>query len=292
MDWLDRFTNRLRRQKQHLIQESSNYWRFYRNVIIPSTEIVNQKEIRILGLQRTGNHAIIVWIRGQHPEYSWHLNHPPSGQNPYQSLYSHFKKPKLYQEARGNFTPKSLLLLTYEDRTLREVCSPKFEKFHDVYVGISASRFDLLILRDPFNLMASRIQSNISRMSDRSARKAIQLWKTYAREFLGETKFLTQNKVCINFNQWHCSWEYRKKIAEELGLEFTDTGRERIKGYGGGSSFDKRDLDGRASELKVLNRWQTFEEVESFWQLFRDEELIDYTKRIFDRETLPFERIK
>ena len=132
----------------------------------------------------------------------------------------------------------------------------------------------------------------MSRITDHSARQTIQLWKSYAREFLGETKFLTHNKLCINFNKWHHSSLYRKEIAESLNLEFTDAGRERIKGYGGGSSFDGRKYDGQASQLKVLNRWQLFEHLDSFWQLFKDKELLHYTERIFDRETLPFNRIK
>ncbi|NES83761.1 MAG: hypothetical protein F6K10_21415 [Moorea sp. SIO2B7] len=76
-----------------------------------------------------------------------------------------------------------------------------------------------------------------------------------------------------------------------MELEFTYAGREFIKGYGGGSSFDGRNHDGQASQLKVLNRWQLFEHLEPFWQLFKDEKLLHYTERIFDRETLPFNRI-
>ncbi|NJK47517.1 hypothetical protein HC931_04385 [Candidatus Gracilibacteria bacterium] len=98
--------NRLRSQKNYLLQESSNYWRFYKQVVVRPTEIINQKEILIAGLRRTGNHAIIGWIRAQHPDKAWHLNHPPAGQNPYQFLYSHFKKPEFREEAIGNFSKK------------------------------------------------------------------------------------------------------------------------------------------------------------------------------------------
>jgi hypothetical protein len=284
--------NRLRSQKNYLLQESSNYWRFYKQIVVRPTDIINQKEILIAGLRRTGNHAIIGWIRAQHPDKAWHLNHPPAGQNPYQFLYSHFKKPEFREEAIGNFSKKSLLLISYEDQKLEKIGSEKFEKFHDIYVGASANRFDVLILRDPFNLIASRLQSNMSKIDDGSASQAIALWKSYAREFLGETQFLTHNKLCVNFNQWHYSQQYRQELATSLEIEFTDAGREQIKGYGGGSSFDGCKLDGRASELDILNRWQSFENIDSFWQLLKDEELVNYAERIFDRETLPFDRLK
>ncbi|MEO1743319.1 MAG: hypothetical protein AAFR99_16095, partial [Cyanobacteria bacterium J06629_9] len=178
------------------------------------------------------------------------------------------------------------------DQKLEKVCSEKFERFHDTYVGVSATRFDFLILRDPFNLLASRIKSNMSRITDSSAAEIIQLWKSYAKEFLGETKILTQNKVCINFNRWHSSQMYRKGIADSLGLQFTDAGRERVKGYGGGSSFDGRNHDGEASQLKVLERWKLFEHTDSFWQLFRDEELLSYVERIFDQKTVPLHHVR
>ncbi len=292
MNWFSQTINDLRIKKHYLMQEYANNSRFYRNVLSPSTEVINQKEIRIVGIRRTGNHAIVGWIRAQHPEYAFHINHPPAGKNPYQFLYTHFKKPEQYQEAIGNFSKKSLLILSYEDQEIEKICSAKFEKFHDTYVGISASRFDVLILRDPFNLLASRIKSNKSSLTDGTALEAIQFWKSYAREFLGETQFLIHNKLCINFNKWHYDAQYREEIAKHLNLEFTDAGRERVRDYGGGSSFDGRQLDGQASQLKILNRWELFEDVDWFWNLFKDEELLDYTERIFDKETLPFDKIQ
>lgn len=291
MHWYSNNLNYLRRKKLFLAQEYSNYSRFYINAISPSKEVINQKEIRVAGLRRTGNHAIIGWIRSQHPAKSWHLNHPPAGKNPYQYLYAHYKKPHLRQEAIGKFEKKSLLIISYEDQPLDQICSPKFEKFHDVYVGLSEACFNVLILRDPFNLLASRLKSKMSSLDDDSAYNALQLWKAYAREFLNETQLLKGNKICINYSQWHLDKPYRQELAKSMDLVFTDSGRERVRGYGGGSSFDGRNLDGNASQLDILNRWQAFEDVSQFWQLFRDEELLHYAKSIFGTASLPFDRI-
>lgn len=292
MNWLRPVIDHARKQKHFLVQESSNYWRWCKNAIARPTSIVNQKEIRIVGLRRTGNHAVIVWIRAQHPDNVWHINHPPAGRNPYQFLYTHYKKSDLRREADGNFVPKSLLMLSYEDQRLEEICSKRFEAFHDTYVGISATRFDVLILRDPFNLLASQLKSNMARLTDSSASLTLQMWKSYAKEWLKETDFLNHNKLCINFNKWHRDVGYRQKIADQLGFTFTDAGRERVKDYGGGSSFDGQAHDGKASELKVLDRWGVFNQVDEFWQLFQDEELLHYVEQIFDVDTLPFHRVK
>ncbi|MEM7772248.1 MAG: hypothetical protein AAGA75_15925 [Cyanobacteria bacterium P01_E01_bin.6] len=292
MNWFHEIANHARKQKHHFVQEYSNHFRYYKRAIAPTKEVINQKELRIVGLRRTGNHAVIVWIRAQHPDHAWHINHPPAGKNPYQFLYTHYKKPELRQEAMGKFSHKSLLMMSYEDQNLEEICSETFEKFHDTYVGVSANRFDVLILRDPFNLLASQIKSNMSRLTDSSATETIQRWKTYAREFLGETNFLTHNKLCVSFNTWHTDSDYRKHVAESLDFTFTDAGRERVKDYGGGSSFDGQEHDGKASQLKILDRWQLFEHVDAFWHLFRDDELLHYAERIFGKATLPFDRVK
>ena len=38
----------------------------FRTILWRNNEIVNHKEIRVVGLKRSGNHAIINWIRKAH----------------------------------------------------------------------------------------------------------------------------------------------------------------------------------------------------------------------------------
>ena len=52
------------------------------------------------------------------------------------------------------------LIYSYEDFPLDQVASDKFEHNHDLYLGKSAIRYDLLIIRDPFNLFASRLKAS------------------------------------------------------------------------------------------------------------------------------------
>ena len=49
---------------------------------------------------------------------------------------------------------------------------------------------------------------------------------------------------------------------------------------GGGSSFSGRDRQGRASEMKVLERWRVFENDPRYAAAF-DEETVDLSRRIF-----------
>lgn len=145
--------------------------------------------------------------------------------------------------------------------------------------GKSAARYDVLILRDPFNLIASRIKSNNLRVKNPN-RTVVELWIAYAKEYLGETNFLKNNKVCINYNQWFSDVEYRKYLASLLDVEFSDAGINDVKSQGGGSSFEGQELDGQATKMQVLDRWESFADDSLFQKWLNNRELISYSERI------------
>ncbi|ACK67825.1 conserved hypothetical protein [Rippkaea orientalis PCC 8801] len=253
-----------------------------------SSSVVNQKEIRVIGLRRTGNHAIIQWLAQQQSGIIWTLNNLPVNENPYRHRYEYPEKsdpPSLVQslrtEAWGNFTPKDCIIYSYEDYSLEKVVSEQFEAKHDLYLGPSLERYDVLILRDPFNLFASRLKSEKIPVKHQGKTMA-DLWIEYAKEFLNETQYLKDNrKICINYNKWFCEEEYRREIAHQLELNFSNKGVNTVSHYGGGSSFDSKQFQGKANKMKVLERWQNFIDNPSYHKLISNKELIDYSERIF-----------
>jgi hypothetical protein len=254
-----------------------------------SEQIINQKEIRIAGMRRTGNHAIINWIKEQEKGQVLHLNNLVPNENPYrykyQNLNSHFPQyqwsiEQFKTQAKGNLTYKDCLIYSYEDFALKEIFSQSFEKKHDLYVGKTTIRYDLLIIRDPFNLLASRLKNNYLPVKS-LGKTAIALWIDYAKEYLGETNFLKHNKVCINYNLWVTERDYRQEVAHKLGIEFTDAGINKVLSHGGGSSFDGKKLDGEASKMDLNNRWQNFANDPVYRKLLDNEELLDYSQKIF-----------
>ncbi len=80
-----------------------------------------------------------------------------------------------------------------------------------------------------------------------------ELWISHAQEFLGLTNHL-ENKVCIYFNSWFSSRDYRPNISRRLNLKFTDNGFSKISQIGGGSSFDNTHFDGSNQTMGALNR--------------------------------------
>lgn len=253
------------------------------------SEVVNQKEIRIVGLRRTGNHAIINWLKPQPQGKIRHINNLKVGVNPYRYKYERLRdyypqyewsKEDYKKEAQGDLVPKELLIYSYEDYELKKVFNNYFESKHDLYLGKSANRYDLLILRDPFNLFASRLKKNYIEVQNPQG-NMVDLWLEYAKEYLGETNYLKHNKICLNYNFWVKDIDYRKQISAQLNLDFSDAGINKVSGCGDGSSFEGRSLNGQASKMDVNNRWQHFLEDENYLKLVNNEELLSYSERIF-----------
>jgi len=271
-----------------------------------SQSIVNKKEIRVIGLRRSGNHAIINWITKQEPIEPIFINHTRVLENPYRDVYRDQlikqKNPDLKgwrcedinwwkQQSKGDFSFKDCLIYSYEDQELERITHASFEKKHDFYLGRSEERYDLILIRDPFNLFASRlkrreivqtIEKKFDPLKVYSRQYTLpELWVCYAKECLGETNFLKNNKIVVNYNQWFTDVTYRQQLAERLKVTFSDAGFGDVRVAGGGSSFDGTKFSGEANKMDVLNRWKVYMDDPLYRQLFENEELLAYSTKIF-----------
>ncbi len=147
-----------------------------------------------------------------------------------------------------------------------------------------------IILRDPFNWLASRIRAGqtdqFAQLSTAAAQRAIALWTAYA-----ETAVAIENDepavadLWINYNRWSQDRAYRQSLIERIGVPFTDAGRDTVLHWGGGSSFEGRSKDGRASEMKTNERWQHFQDDDSYWQLLDDPRLLALASQLWPEHT-------
>jgi hypothetical protein len=250
---------------------------------------VNALEIRLVALRRSGSHAIVHWLLRQLPGSGVFLNCCKPGENPYASCYrgdSVARGPNLDRERDAGPTPKDFLLYGYEDRELSEVFSDAFEAAHDRWLGPSARRFDLLVLRDPWNHLASLLRwarGSVHPISLDSVTRAAERWKAYAREALGETRHLRHSPTPVLFNRWVEDAGYREELAARLGVPFTDAGRDEVARWGPatwGDSFDGLAYDGRAREMPVLERFRWCAE-DPFYRGLFDAELVGLSQRLF-----------
>ncbi|QUY44827.1 hypothetical protein [Acaryochloris marina] len=296
-------TRRSREKIQDAVEDTIRGWQA---VGRQQAEVVNEKEIRVLGLRRSGNHAVINWICKQLPENHVFINHSRIKENPYRNVY----RDQLFlaqhgdlkgwrceniewweEEARGHFSHKDCLVYSYEDQEIQRVAHPAFETRHNLYLGKSHERIDVIIIRDPFNLLASRLKGNKPREKARNFNlmqvyshrlNLPELWIEYAKECLGETQHLQNNKIVIKYNDWFANAAYRQQIAGQLGLEFSDEGFNEVTRAGGiGSSFDGTGFNGQVAKMDVLRRWKQFADDPRFRALACTPTLIDYSRKLF-----------
>jgi hypothetical protein len=243
---------------------------------------VNRTEIRIVGMSRSGNHAIIEWVLSQTRGRTCFLNCAEPGTNPfrssrplsesegcYRASYPEFQPER---EAAGDLTRKDWLVHSYEDVVLPELAGAGLERS----VGSSSRRLDLLILRDPFNLFASRLASGVGV----APRATPRVWCGHAREFLGETRYLSGIRLMVSYNRWAMSPTYRRELAERLGLYFDDRAAAAVSSCAGGSSFDGTLHDGRAHGMAVLDRWRLLKG-DPVYRAMLTPEVLDLARRIF-----------
>jgi hypothetical protein len=254
---------------------------------------VNGTEIRVVGMSRSGNHAIINWILAQSPGRTCFLNCAEPGHNPFASArprtpelpgwrasYPGFE---IEAERAGRLSRKDLLIHSYEDTFLGPLKKPENEVRHDAEVGSSSRRIDLLILRDPRNLFASRLASGYGWLEDELVAR---VWSQHAREFLDLRRNLRQERLMLSYNEWVTGADYRREVAAALGLEFDDRATHKVPAAAGGSSFDGTAYDGRAEEMPVLRRWHNFVGDPRFHRLLTPA-VLELSERIFGPAVLP-----
>ncbi len=243
---------------------------------------------RISGMRRSGNHAVINWVLKQLPGATCYNNnmgpfHPPED--------TIIKKISI----RGFFNFN--LLVSLEDKWAKDA----FLRYDVGKFGGAKHRFNILILRDPYNMFASRWVwkdefGSLFREDQEHQKMIIEIWKDHARNFLAwqNNPDLEQGEISLplNYNKWFLDKNYRKEIAVKLQLKFTDAGKEDITNYGHGSSFTGRDLHKNASNLKVLERWKGTIEDPDYRKLFEDKELVDLANSIFDLQQIETEFLK
>lgn len=234
-----------------------------------TSEWRNFLEIRAYGLMRSGNHAIVGWIQNQFAgEITCFLNNVKHGDyDPYtcyeQRVLTSIDDQIDVEDLR--LMKKRLLVYSYEDRreletadfTFHEsVFQPDFEKKRLAYLGPSKYHFDILIIRDPFNFLASRLklmqvrgpQGGVSNLA-----MIVKNWKILAREAIKLEQNPRSGKIVANFNQWVVDELYRQKLSQLLMGTFTDSSMEYTPEYGGGSSF--RDTD-KLTMRMIISRWK------------------------------------
>lgn len=246
--------------------------------------------IRIVGMSRSGNHAIIDWLLRALDGRRWcFLNCVEPGADPWASarpmddgrrwVASH-GAPLSGSHGSASSPRRSLdyVVRSYEDCFLKPVLGVD----HEASAAVGRQCRDVLILRDPFNLFASRRRSATGGVNERVA---LRIWKQHARTFL-QGRFGRRPIVPISYNAWVVDAAYRNAVMRSLGLPGPTGGIGVVARCNGGSSFDGLAFADRPERMRVFQRWRHYADERSFWAVF-DEDAYDLASRIFAQAELP-----
>ncbi len=230
-------------------------------------------------LMRSGHHAIIEWIQAHFDGPQYELNDALAFQYPFRTDWYESHSP-----------PKSssvLATVNFEDVDIRRCRETPLIDLK--LLGRVKCCRHVLVLRDPLNLLASKLRFMRTRpwwhadqeRRNQSVEDILSLWVHMAREFSGETDYLGPSCIRISFNQWFLSQPYRDAVARDIGFVNQDHGVDRVSRRGDGSSFDYQKFDGRAQNMGVLNRWQSLVDDAEFRLIFQRADVLHYSELLF-----------
>jgi hypothetical protein len=281
---------------------------------------INKKAIQIFGIRRSGNHAVISWILEHHQGILVHLNdvknfHP----DPYQSFSQihvkgipywrcrpripsyvnhRFRGDDFYRFGRWapglnidyikNVHPKKCLIISHEDYSTEDDFLEQLSKKYDKYLGQTDQYFKVVLMRDAFNQFASLIKAGF--IDEDTIDHYIELYKKYSKIVIKEisgTHYNTHKSarsfIFINYNKWFYDNLYRQNLARELGFQTSGEAYKKIPVQGGGSTFNGIELDGKAENLKVLERWKDLVNHPLYQKVLSDDELRQYSDHLFGK---------
>jgi len=250
--------------------------------------------VQLFGIRRSGNHTIVNWLKqnslpdstdklvvhynsvsSPHPKDSWPTDP--------EELIKYFKVDSL--------TSNGLVILSYEDEFLeRATRLPTVVEAKKLFPD--ARVLTVMLIRDPFNMLASRMQKLRSLREDEATgaarflsiplEKVTEIWRSYAREYLERTQVLGDS-TRINFNEWFQNHRYRDELLSSMfgGIQNRDLGIDEVPIFGGGSSFEGSTFDGRGSQMIIMDRWKLFVDDSGYRALFKDSEITELSEQIF-----------
>lgn len=222
--------------------------------------MVNAHEIRVFALRRSGHHGILHWLRG-------HFTGEVRLQNNVSLLAA--GDSHAYNVSADKGDSRDAFIFNVENPDLGTVMARLQSNAWATDQGKSRNVHHLLVLRDPYNRLASRIAvwGRDTQWGD-SIQLEMALWKQHAREFLGRTHHLPAGTCMVAYNDWVSREDYRRALSRRMGLEFSDSLLHHIE-EAGASSFDISERD--AKRLKPLERWKGFLQHTGFLSLLDSE---------------------
>ena len=216
--------------------------------------------MRVLGIRRTGQHAVINWIlRNCGREDTVFLNSCTMRRSAMRTCGE--------SELNGRLAGRGYLLkrrmVAYLAARKHPFVLNSYEAGYeegDLTPNFPDADFDheILVTRSFVNWLPSFIRL-MRRMNPDSAPEALDISNGIMFEMMRYKAHLlaahSSQHVVVCFDKWATSGAYRNEKLKALGLRELESGLGSLQKYGGGSSFSA--LKKPAEELVLTTRWQT-----------------------------------
>lgn len=258
-----------------------------------------------IALKRSGQHAIINWLC-HHLKSAIHMNDctfihkdgkmmivPSSGRFVY--YYNQNKidsggmveveseKPfKAFFEKLKKIEKFDNIIYSFEETSLKSIYLKKFIKHYNPIV--------LLILRDPYNCLASSFQHHNGQNTLAEMKEKKQKLISYLKQALGIENYLNYPIFTIDYGKWVQHDYYINSLLHKLNIPFyqqAENSVTQIQSFGGGSSFDGTETDYTSLQKQVFERWKIYQNNSDYLDLLNDELLSELALDFFEI-TKPF----
>jgi hypothetical protein len=221
----------------------------------------------VVGQRRSGNHLFLNWYMSQHPGPTLLFNNIPPGGAPLAT------RRQEWRPGAADRTPT--LIFSYEDQDPEAVLAAPMAEFLQAQAGRIRHRTLALVLRDPRNLIASRIKKWPGELAEEAgvARVRQGYLRNAALAFGPPDVLGGCPLVPVLYNPLVAAPAYRARLAARLGIPPGDRGLDEVTNYGHGSSFERQSRAGRAQEMDVFNRWKAFETDPRFRAVFAEDRM-------------------
>lgn len=236
---------------------------------------------RIVGMRRSGNHAIINWLMSQNECFVHFCNDVRTNRHPITALTKETRNKSAFS---GSLKKK--FIYSFENTRVSAIESYPTELSWE---GNSINKKTIVIIRDPFNLFASMFmrdnwQGELMRSDENYRKEIVSIWKENVKTCIDKKD--SEKFLCINYNLWATSKEYRQSLCTFLKIPFNDNGFREKPDYGGGSSTLNAVLSKeQTGKTSVLTRWESYMDNTVFRSIFTDPEIIELGNVFFEKET-------
>lgn len=258
---------------------------------------IQAKRIIVLGgLSRAGNHLITNWFGHLCEGPTLYFNNAPLPHDREITLHpSQMGSAEIYWYKHPDFDDICVrdddryravwggsdediivdtLMISFENHTIDKLGELTFAEsiqHEEAYL--------LLVVRDFINWAASCFK----RGGRDFVKKQSETWINHAyqavlpREKRPALKGFTASTIDVIYNYFVIDEEYREFIASQLdisedelsfNLDLAEEAMDQVQNIGGGSSFDGLEMDGKGSEMQVLQRYEAFLDNKEFTDLY------------------------